>query len=131
MKIPLIKPVVPPHVFCLLADGVTYANVRREQPPGIAFSQHFPYPPNTLGAGASGTPLFSAAAIAPVLESARRFGEGRLTRAYVVFPDSWARILPVDFDALPGSADAARERVGWKLHNLLPGISGVSQVISR
>ena len=41
----------------------TYANIRREQPPGIAFSLHFPYPPNTLGAGAAGTPLFSAAAL--------------------------------------------------------------------
>ena len=23
MKVPLLRPVVPPHVFCLLADGVT------------------------------------------------------------------------------------------------------------
>jgi hypothetical protein len=129
MKIPFVKPVVPPHVFSLLAEGVTYANVRREQPPGIAFSQHFPYPPNTLGAGASGTPLFSAAAIAPAVEAARRFGAGRLSRASVVFPDSWARILPVDFDSLPGSAEAAREMVGWKLKKLLPGVTADLEVI--
>jgi hypothetical protein len=129
MKIPFVKPIVPPHVFSLLAEGVTYANIRREHPPGIAFSQHFPYPPNTLGAGGSGTPLFSAAAIAPAVEAARRFGQGRLTRASVVFPDSWARILPVDFDALPGAADAAREIVGWKLKKLLPGITGDLEVI--
>ena len=72
MKIPLLPPVVPPHVFCLLAEGVTYANVRREQPPGIAFSQHFPYPANSLGTGSSGTPLFSSGAIAPAVEAARR-----------------------------------------------------------
>jgi hypothetical protein len=129
VTLPFMKPIVPPHVFSLLAEGVTYANIRRGSPPGIAFSQHFPYPPNTLGAGGSGTPLFSAAAIAPAVEAARRFGGGRLTRASVVFPDSWARILPVDFDALPGSADAAREMVGWKLKKLLPGITGDLEVI--
>ncbi len=129
MKIPFVKPVVPPHVFSLLAEGVTYANVRRDQPPGIAFSQHFLYPPNTLGAGASGTPLFSAASIAPAVEAARRFGQGRLSRASVVFPDSWARILPVDFDSLPGSAEAAREMVGWKLKKLLPGVTADLEVI--
>ena len=129
MKIPLIKPVVPPHVFSLLAEGVTYANVRRDQPPGIAFSQHFLYPSSTLGAGASGTPLFCAAAIAPAVEAARRFGQGRLSRASVVFPDSWARILPVDFDSLPGSAEAAREMVGWKLKKLLPGVTADLEVI--
>src|SRR6266508_2878486 len=94
MKLPLVKPVVPPHVFCLMAEGLTYGHVRRAEPPGIAFSQHFPYPANTLGAGASGTPLFSAGAIAPAVEAARRFAQGRLSRASVVFPDAWARILP-------------------------------------
>lgn len=129
MKIPFVKPVVPPHVFCLLAEGVTYANVRREQPPGIAFSQHFPYPANTLGTGSSGTPLFSAGAIAPAVEAARRFGKGRLSRASVVFPDSWARILPVDFDSVPGSPEAVREMVGWKLKKLLPGITADLEVV--
>jgi hypothetical protein len=129
MKIPLIKPVVPPHVFSLQADGVTYAHVRRELPPGIAFSQHFLYPPNTLGAGSSGTPLFSAAAIAQAVEAARRFGQGRLSRASVLFPDSWARIMPVDFDALPGSPEAAREMVGWKLKKLLPGVTADLEVV--
>jgi len=129
VTIPFMKPIVPPHVFSLLAEGVTYANIRRGTPPGIAFSQHFPYPPNTLGAGGSGTPLFSAAAIAPAVEAARRFGSGRLTRASVVFPDSWARILPVDFDSLPGSNEAGREMVGWKLKKLLPGITGDLEVI--
>ncbi len=123
MKLPLVKPVVPPHVFCLMAEGMTYGHVRRAEPPGIAFSQHFPYPANTLGAGTSGTPLFSAGAIAPAVEAARRFAQGRLSRASVVFPDAWARILPVEFDSLPSSHEAAREMVGWKLKKLLPGIT--------
>src|SRR5260370_24927045 len=107
---------------------MTYAHVRRDQPPGIAFSQHFPYPPNPLGSGTSGTPLFSEAAIAPAVEAARRFGKGRLSSASVVFPDSWARILPVDFESLPGSAEAAREMVGWKLKKLLPGVTADLEV---
>jgi hypothetical protein len=40
-----------------------------------------------------------------------------------VFPDSWARILPIEFDTLPDSEDAVREMVLWKLKKLLPGIS--------
>src|SRR5262249_6352329 len=123
MKIPFVKPVVPPHVFCLMQSGVTYGYVQRGQPAGIAFSQSFPYPPNTLGAGASGTPLFSAGALAPAVDAARRFAQGRLARASVVFPDSWARILPVEFDSLPGSPDAVREMVLWELKKLLPGIT--------
>ena len=129
MKIPFVKPVVPPHVFCLMQTGVTYGYVQRDQPAGIAFSQNFPYPPNTLGAGASGTPLFSAGALAPAVDAARRFAQGRLTRASVVFPDSWARILPVEFDSLPGSPDAVREMVLWKLKKLLPGITAELDIV--
>ena len=130
MKLPFLKPVVPPHVFCLMADGVTYAFVNRKQPAGISFSQHFPYPPNTLGTGASGTPLFSAAGLAPAVDAARRFSQGRLSRASVVFPDSWARILPIELDSIPGSADAIREMVLWKLKKLLPGVTAELDIIS-
>jgi hypothetical protein len=128
MKLPFVKPVVPPHVFCLMAGAVTYAWVRRDEPAGIAFSQNFPYPPNTLGTGTSGTPLFSAGALAPAIEAARRFGQGRLTRASVVFPDAWARILPVEFDSLPGSPDAVKEMVAWKLKKLLPGVTAELEI---
>jgi hypothetical protein len=129
MTLPFLRPVVPPHVFCLLAEGVTYASVRRRNPPGIAFSQNFSYPPNTLGAGPSGTPLFSAGALAPAVEAARRFAGGKLSRASVVFPDSWVRILPVEFDSLPSSPEAAREIVVWKLKKLLPGITADLRVV--
>jgi hypothetical protein len=123
MKIPLLPPVVPPHVFCLLAEGMTWANVRREPVPGFADSRHFPYPANTVGAGPTGTPLFSRDAIVDAVDVARKLSGSRLARASVVFPDSWARILPIDFDTLPESEDAVREMVHWKLKKLLPGIS--------
>ena len=35
---------MPPHVFCLLADGVTYARVRRTSRAGFAEARHFRYP---------------------------------------------------------------------------------------
>ncbi len=124
MKIPFLRPVVPPHVFCLLADGVTYASVRRDPPPGFAQSRFFAYPPGSVGTGAAGTPLYSREAIAEAVESGRRLSEGRLTRASVVFPDAWARMLPVDFDAVPGSDEALKEMVSWKVKKLLPGITG-------
>ncbi len=123
MKIPFLPPVVPSHVFCLLVDGVTWANVRREPVPGFVDSRHFAYPPNTLGSGPSGTPLFSRDAIVDSVEVARKLSGGRLSRASVVFPDSWARILPIDFDTLPESEEAVRDMVVWKLKKLLPGIS--------
>jgi hypothetical protein len=122
MKIPFLAPVVPSHVFCLLADGVTWAKVRRA-PPGFVDSRHFAYPPNALGVGSSGTPLFSRAAIADVVDAGRKLSGGRLSRASVVFPDSWARILAIDFDTLPESEEAVRDMVLWKLKKLLPGIS--------
>ena len=123
MKIPLLPPVVPSHVFCLLADGVTWANVRRDPVPGFADTRHFPVPANTVGAGPTGTPLLSRDALADAVDVARKVSGGRLTRASVVFPDSWARILPIDFDTLPQSEDSVRDMVLWKLKKLLPGIS--------
>lgn len=129
MKLPFLPSVVSPHVFCLLADGATWAHVRREPVPGFVDSRHFAYPASTLGAGASGTPLFSREAIADVVEAARKLSGGRLSRASVVFPDSWARILPIDFDTLPQSEGAVREMVLWKLKKLLPGISEALSVV--
>jgi hypothetical protein len=131
MKIPLLAPVVPPHVFCLTAEGVTYAQVRRDPAPGFAQVRHTAYPPNALGAGASGTPLFTREAIAEAVQAARRQSGGRLKRASVVFPDAWARMLAIDFDTLPQNADAAREMVVWKLKKLLPGVHTDLSVIFR
>lgn len=131
MPIPFIRPVVPPHVFCLLADGVTYASVRRDPPRGFSQSRHFPYLPNTLGVGAAGTPLFSREAVLQAVEAGRRLSEGRLTRASVLFPDSWARMLAIEVESLPDAPDAARDLVLWKLKKLLPGVTTDLAVVFR
>jgi hypothetical protein len=131
MKIPLLPSIVPPHVFCLLAEGVTYASVRRDAPSGFAQSRHFPYPPNTLGAGASGTPIVTREAIAQAVETGRRLSDGRLLRASVLFPDSWARILPLDLEMMPTSDDAARDMIQWKLKKLLPGVTADLKIVYR
>src|ERR1700693_640550 len=115
MKIPFLGPVVPPHVFCLLPEGVTYAQVRREPPAGIAQSRFFAYPAGTIRAGAGGSLHFTREALAESLEAARRLSDGRLSGASVVFPDAWARILPIEFDTLPDAADAVRSMAVWKL----------------
>src|SRR5262245_28409924 len=109
MNLPFLRPVVPPHVFCLLPGGVTYANVRREPPRGFAHARHFAYPPGTVGAGAAGTPIYTKEALSEAVEAGRRLSGGRLTRASVIFPDSWARMLPIDFETLPESSEAARD----------------------
>lgn len=129
MKIPFVRPVVPPHVFCLLSEGVTYANVRRDSPRGFAQSRHFPFPPNTVGAGTSGTPILTREALAQAVETGRRLSEGRLTRASVLFPDSWARILPIELETVPVAADAAREMIQWKLKKLLPGLTAELKIV--
>jgi Tfp pilus assembly PilM family ATPase len=131
MKIPLLRPVVPPHVFCLLPEGITYASVRRDPPRGFAQSRHFPFPPNTVGAGPSGTPLLTREAIAQAVEAARRLSEGRLTRASVLFPDSWARVMPLEMETIPESVEAAREMVQWKLKKLLPGVTAELGIVFR
>ncbi|HEY7111872.1 MAG TPA: hypothetical protein VIA45_02970 [Thermoanaerobaculia bacterium] len=130
MKIPFLRPVVPPHVFCLLTDGVTYANVRRD-PAGFAETRSFSYPAGSLGASASGTPLFTREALSEAVSAARRLSEGRLTRASVIFPDAWARMLSIDFDTLPDAEAEAREMVRWKLKKLLPGVTAELAVSFR
>ena len=82
MKVPFFRPVVPPDVFCLLPEGITYASVRRDPPRGFAQTRHFPFPPNTVGVGASGTPLYTREAVLQSVEAGRRLSDGRLARAY-------------------------------------------------
>ncbi len=131
MKVPFLGPVVPPHVFCLLADGVTYAQIRREEPAGIAQSRSFAYPAGTVTPGAGGALRFTREAVAESVEAARRLSDGRLARASVVFPDSWARILPIEFDTLPDAADAVRSMAIWKLKKLLPASTAELTVVYR
>lgn len=131
MKLPFLGPVVPPHVFCLLPEGVTYAQVRREPPAGIAQSRFFAYPAGTVRAGAGGALHFTREAVAESVEAARRLSDGRLSRASVVFPDAWARILPIEFDTLPAAADAVRSMAIWKLKKLLPASTAELSVAYR
>jgi len=131
MKLPFLRPVIPPHVFSLSGDGATYANVRREKPSGFAEARAFAYPAGSVGSGASGTPVFTREALAEAVTAARRLSEGRMTRASVVFPDAWARILPMDFESLPDAPDAAREMVHWKLKKLLPGVTSPLSITFR
>ena len=55
------------------------------------------------------------------MKAARALAGGRLSRASVIFPDVWARTLPVELETLPDDSDAGREMVLWKLSKLLPG----------
>jgi hypothetical protein len=129
MKLPFLRAVVPPHVFCLQPEGITYLRVRSEPPVGFADVRHARYPGNSVGAGSSGTPVFTREAFSESVETARRSSGGRLSRASVVFPDSWARILPVEFETLPESEEARRDMVVWKLKKLLPGVSAELSVV--
>jgi hypothetical protein len=124
VKLPLLKSVVPPHVFCLLDEGVTYARVREGAPAGFAEARHFRYPAGSLGGPSAGVPLVTREALAEAVKAARALSEGRLTRASVVYPDSWARILPVELETLPTDRDAGLEMISWKLKKLLPGATG-------
>jgi hypothetical protein len=126
IRLPFLQPVVPPHVFCLLPEGVTYGRVRRD-PAGFEEARHFRYPGGGLTSasgpppGAGSPPLLTREAIAEAVKAARALSGGRLTRASVVFPDVWARILPVELESFPDNSDAGREMVLWKLKKLLPG----------
>jgi hypothetical protein len=131
MKLPFVKPVVPPHVFCLLEDGVTYARVRRDSPPGFEEARHFRYPTGALHIGSGGAPLVTREALAEGVKAARALAGGRLGRASVVYPDAWARILTLEFEALPAEGDAGREMILWKLKKLLPASTGELDVVWR
>jgi len=115
--VPFLQAAVPPHVFCLLSEGVTYARVRRE-PAGFEEARHFRYP---AGALAGGSPVVTREAIAEAVKAARALAGGRLSRASVIFPDAWSRILPVELESVPDNSDAGREMILWKLRKLLPG----------
>lgn len=131
MKLPFLSPVVPPHVFCLLGEGVTYAQVRLDPQPGIAQSRFCPYPAGTVSLTSAGTPRFTREAVLESVEAARRLADGRLSRASVVFPDAWARILPIGFDSLPDAPEAVTSMALWKLKKLLPGVTAEMSLVYR
>ena len=126
MKLPFFAPVVPPHVFCLQEDGVTYARVRRRPVPGFEEARHFRYPGASVG---KETPealptLVTREAVAEAVKAARALAGGRLTRASVLFPDAWAKVLSVELEA-PITADkAGTDMLLWKLKKLLPQTTG-------
>ena len=124
MRIPFVGPVIPPHVFCLLDEGVTYARIRRGPVPGFEEARHFRYPGQTLAKGAANAPLLTREAIAEAVKAARALAGGRLARASVLFPDAWARILAVELEAPVTSDDAGNQMLLWKLKKLLPQASG-------
>jgi len=121
IRVPFLQSVAAPHVFCLLPEGVTYARIRAGDPAGFEEVRNFRYPAGSAVAGPSGASLPTREAIAEAVKVARALSGGRLARASVVFPDAWARILPVELEAMPDQSDAGREVVLWKLRKLLPG----------
>ena len=129
MKLPFLHSVVPPHVFCLLEEGVTYGRVRAGNPSGFEESRHFRYPAGPFAPGAH--VRVSPEAVSEAVRAARALSGGKLTRASVVFPDAWARILPVELESLPSDDDAGREMVTWKLKKLLPAGTAEMSVVWR
>lgn len=121
MSIDLLRSVVPPNVFLLTPGGITFVQIRREEKPGVAVARRFPAPAAGAVVSPFGTPVFSRHAFAEIVEAARRLAGGRLSRACVVFPDSWARTITLDFDTLPERRRDRADMVAWKVKKLLPG----------
>lgn len=129
MRLPFLKGAAPPHVFCLLDDGVTYARVREGSPSGLEESRHFRYPSGPVAPGIA--PRVTRESLSEAVRAARALAGGKLSRASVVYPDAWARILPVELESMPSDDDAGREMVAWKLKKLLPAASGEMSVVWR
>jgi hypothetical protein len=129
MRLPFLRSVVPPHVFCLLEEGVTYARVREGSPSGFEESRHFRYP---AGPFERAPTCVSRARRCP-RPCARRvpLRAAGSSRASVVYPDAWARILRSSSESLPSDDDAGREMVAWKLKKLLRRPRGSSRSLAR
>jgi hypothetical protein len=119
LSISLFAPVVPPHVFVLTETGATFASIARSVRPSVAAARRVGYGP-MAGTSGLGSPVFSAETLVPVLAESRRL-LGRVNRASVVFPDTWARTITLDFDALPPRPKDRAEMVAWKFKKLMPG----------
>lgn len=121
MSISVLGPVVPPNVFLLSPAGITFVLLRRDPRPGVAIVRRFDYPPGETTTGPFGTPVFGARAFADLVAGSRRLAGGKLARACVVFPDSWARTITLDFETLPERQKDRADMVAWKVKKLLPG----------
>jgi hypothetical protein len=121
LSIDVLGPVVPPNVFLLSPAGITFVRLRREGKPGVAIVRRFELPAGETAAGTFGTPVFGVRAFAEAVAGAQRLVGGKLSRACVVFPDSWARTITLDFDTLPDRERDRADMVAWKIKKLLPG----------
>lgn len=130
MRLPFLASVTPPHVFCLLQDGVTYARVRSEPTPGFAEARHFRYPGTAAAKEPAPArevveaPVVTREAIAEAVKAARALSGGRLSRASVLYPDAWAKILAVELESSVTADQAGTEMLLWKLKKLLPQSTG-------
>ena len=121
MSISVLGPVVPPNVFLLSPAGITFVLLRRDPKPGVAIVRRFDFPPGETAAGPFGTPVFGTRAFTDIVAAARRLAGEKLARACVVFPDSWARTITLDFETLPERRKDRADMVAWKVKKLLPG----------
>ena len=124
MRLPFFASATPPHVFCLLEGGVTYARVRSAPTPGFEEARHFRYPGTASAKEGVEAPVVTREAIAEAVKAARALSGGRLSRASVLYPDAWAKILAVELEAPVAADQAGTDVLLWKLKKLLPQTTG-------
>lgn len=117
----LFSPVVPADAFAITAKGATYVHVARGERASVSAAGHLDFPAGSSVPGTLGAPVFSATAFTTLAAAARKLVAGRISRAGVAFPDSWARTITLDFDLLPANRRERTEMVAWKVKKLLPG----------
>lgn len=113
---------VPPHVFSVDGERLTYGSFRRE-PEGFVCESYevLDFPSQVFQSGPLGGPLRDADVFASLLGPfIRGLGEPWPQEVSLVVPDSWLRVVFTEFSELPKNRAAREDVLRWKLKRLQP-----------
>ncbi|HXU45788.1 MAG TPA: hypothetical protein VN783_09690 [Thermoanaerobaculia bacterium] len=112
---------MPPHVFALDAETLSYAQLQRQ---GDAYRfrsyRSAALPPDAFLAGPLGGPLRDANGFSARISGLIREAGGPVKAASLVVPDGWLRVVFSESGDLPRAAPAIDEVLRWKLRRLVP-----------
>jgi hypothetical protein len=117
---------VPPHVFAVEPERLSYARFARTTEPRSAESfelaafHEVALPPKQFLSGLLGGPLREPASFEEALASLLAQVEEPIHEASLVIPDTWLRVTFTDVEELPSDPRKRQEVLRWKLKRQVP-----------
>jgi len=112
---------VPPDIFAVSSESLCYARIV-QRPEGFELVEfrEVELPEGTFGGGLLGGPLRDPGVLREQLEEVLSGVTPTPESASLVLPDSWLRLMFLEFEKLSGGPQAKEQVLRWKLGKVVP-----------